>query len=70
MTTAIRIRCSDAVAYLKPTTAFGNAQPKLGNLVWSLVLGRRFGTSSTFRIVGVGHEGFMPTVDVLPVQFK
>jgi hypothetical protein len=67
----IRFRFGKKVAFLKAETVLGKAQQlRLGNLFWSPTLGRKLGTDLTFRVAGIGREGFVPTVDVRPVAFN
>lgn len=66
----IRFRFGKKVAFLKiASLAKGFAYNLgLGNLFWSPVLGKRLGSAYTFRVVAVGREGYVPTVDVKPIS--
>jgi hypothetical protein len=55
------------VAFLKRDKAKGSLS--LGSVFWSETLGRVLKSNLTFRVVAVGREGFVPTVDVRPLAF-
>lgn len=63
----IRFRMGRKIAYLTARTAAGAQSLRLGDLfVASRSLGQKFGLQ-WLRVVGVGREGFVPTIDVTPV---